>query len=316
MAWNGSDREKAKARGEGEQRGKKNPTVRLSSSPSPKFNYKALAAGLVVVIGGVAAWFMLGRSGAGPEDGGRGATRSTTIAEVKPRIATNVVEEAPKRKNYSEMSREEKLAMYEKRYGTNIPENLKSTYYFLKNPPQRTYKPLPRREEIFEHDSERTIASVLLIEPGAFVMRRSTYDESFDDDFKKSLETPTLITKDDTPEQRELKEAVNEVKAELAERMRKGEKPSDIMTAAMDTAYELGKYRQNVEEMIHDMEDDPSASDQNVEDFVTAANKMLKENGANEIDMPSLVKRQVRLRNRARRAELMQQQEAKNKEDE
>lgn len=198
-------------------------------------------------------------------------------------------------------SSENRLLWIEKKYGTNIPESLKTTVYFLKNPPKQVFRPPPRKEEIFKHKSEQSIASVLLMKPGAFILQRSIYDESFDHDFKRSLQEPTIILDSDTPQERELKQAVNEIKAELSERMRAGEKPSEIMTATMNDAYELSKYSQSLQSLIHEIEDDPTKSDKDVEDFVNAANKMLRDNGAQEIAMPSMFRRQLRLKMLARK---------------
>ena len=200
----------------------------------------------------------------------------------------------------TQMTNEERLKWFERKYGTNVPENLKSEIYFLKNPPKLKIQPKARREDIFKHQSERSIASIVLLKPGAFLIQRSVYDDSFDIDFKKALEEPTLFSKDDTPEQRELKEAVNEVKAELAERMRNGEKPSEILTECMNTAYELGKYTRDIEELLYEIEDDPTKSNQDVEDFVNAANKLLRDKGAAELPMPTLFRRQARLKVLAR----------------
>ena len=208
------------------------------------------------------------------------------------------------------MSDKDRLERLEKMYGTNIPENLKTTYYFLKNPPTTTYKPPKRREDIFKHHSERTIAAVILLSPGSFVLQRPIYDESFDMSFRKSLEEPTLFSNDDTPDERELKEAVNDVKAELAERMRNGEKPSEILTECMNTAYELGKYKRDIEELLLEIEEDPTKSNQDVEDFVNAANKMLRDKGAAELPMPTLFRRQARLKVLARQQQEKQQIES------
>ena len=198
---------------------------------------------------------------------------------------------------------EERLAWFKEKYGDNIPENLKTTVYFLEHPPTQTYRPLPQPEDVFKHQSEKTIAAVLLMKPGTFVMRRTVYDESFDADFKKAMEEPTEIEDDDSEETKELKAAVNEVKAEWAEKMRSGEKPSAIMTQVMDTAYELGKYTREIETLLHEVVADPANTDKDIEDFVGAANQMLKEKGAEELPMPNLIRRQIRTRLRTRRAQ-------------
>ena len=235
-----------------------------------------------------------------------------SVAKVTPAKAAKpqkgVVKLKPK-------TREERLSWFEKRYGTNIPENLKSTVYFLKNPPQQTFRPKSRREDVFKHHSEKTLAAILLHTPGTFMIQRSVYDDRFDRDFIKSLEEPIISEDSDDEETKELKNAVNEVKAEMAERMRAGEKPSDIINEIMNTAYELGKYSRNVEDMVREIVDDPTKTDEDVEEFVNAANKLLKEKGAKEMEMPNLFRRQIRLKMLARKASQQDStQQGENKE--
>lgn len=275
---------------------------------------KGLIAALIVTCGAfVAGYFLLVKPSS--DEG------SPSLGESKPKVKiaattsavtrTNAVKAAtvsPKRKPLGKMTNEEKLRFFEEKYGNDIPDNLKSTVYFLKHPPQRTFKTMKTRADIFEHSSERDIASVLLIEPGAFMLQKPVYDASFDRDFEQSLKTPTLIYKEDSEEDRELKRAVNETKLELADRMKAGEKPSDILNAAVDQAYELGKYKRSMEEMFVEFSNDPEKTDRDVEDFVAAANKMLKDKGAGEIAMPNMVRRQAHLKMLAKRADRNKEQ--------
>ena len=281
---------------------------RAGARPS-RIAYILLIAFFALAGGGVWWWMRSPRTATLPEDDG--AKKPSALAkEVKPAAAPKP--EQPKKR--VPQTREERLAWFEKKYGTNIPENLKTTVYFLKNPPTTTYRPLPRPEDIFKHQSEKTIAAVLLHKPGAFVMRRTVYDESFDMDFQKALEEPIIEKDDDDEATKELKAAVNDVKAELAERMRAGEKPSKIMTDTMDTAYELGKYSRNLETMLHEMSDNPANTDKDIEDFVNAANKLLKEKGAGEMEMPNFFRRQLRLKMLARKAKMQEETKEKGKD--
>ena len=276
-------------------------TKKLASAPnlivSGKSKFLLLVMALAAV--GAAVWMML-QDEAPTERAKPKKTRSAGLAaEVTPAKAAKPQKATGKLRP---KTREERLAWFEKKYGTNIPENLKSTVYFLKNPPQQIFRPKPRREDVFKHHSERTIAALLLHTPGTFMIQRSVYDDRFDRDFVKSLEEPIISEDGDDQETKELKMAVNDVKAEIAERMRAGEKPSDIVNEIMNTAYELGKYSRNMEDMVREIADDPSKTDADVEEFVNAANKLLKEKGAKEMEMPNLFRRQIRLKMLARKA--------------
>jgi len=84
MAWNGSDSEKVKVEGQGQQRNGKF----LPSTSTRNFNYKALCAGLIVIlVGGLAAWLMLGR--ARTEE----TVKPARIAVVAPHLSTNATKE-------------------------------------------------------------------------------------------------------------------------------------------------------------------------------------------------------------------------------
>lgn len=300
MAWNGSaDKGEATSR----RLNKKNsPLNKRQDAASPI--KKGLLAGTVVVIGGgLAAWlFMGGEEGERDE---RGETRSSRIAEVKPQIATNKVaeQEAPKRKPVTEMTDEEKLADIRAKYGNNIPENLKRTVYFLENPPKREFKAPERPSHVFKRRSEREIAEFLMVEPGTWMLLKPQFNDSFDQDFAASLNEAITFDKDDSDFQRELKQAVIDSKAEIAARVSKGEKASEIMNEMSTELYELGRYRQDIEKMVRDVRLNPAMTDADVEDCVKAANEMLEAKGAKPLTMPNMMFRQAVLKIQAEKKE-------------
>jgi len=128
------------------------------------------------------------------------------------------------------------------------------------------------------------------------------FNERFDEDFKASLDEKIEFTDEDTDEQKALKQAVIDTKAELAERMKNGESPSAAMNAFSDSMYELGQYRRMIQEELGKIKRDSSYSDQDVQDFVNAANKMLKDKGAQPISMPKMVFRHISLKKAAAKA--------------
>ena len=269
-------------------------------------NAAILAAVVLAAIAGGAWWWFSARSASGPSQAEAPAKPKAVkpakpqpkpkAAVAKPSAPAPAKQAKPKEKWHPPQTPEERLAWIEKVYGDNIPDNLKSEVYFLKNPPTATFKPPPRPEDVFKHPSEKTIAAVMLMKPGVFVMQRTVYDESFDEDFKKAMAEPTVVEEGDSDETKELKAAVAEMKADFAARMANGEKPSEIMNKAMNEAYELGKFSGEVQAMLNEWVDDPSRSNEDVKDFVSAANKLLKEKGLDEIAVPELLGRQVRLR--------------------
>lgn len=278
----------------------------------------AILAAVVIaaVAGGLWWWF-----------GGRGTTALPEKVPAKPKVEKPKAEKPPKPAakpavtnvppvvTNTPPTKEEKRAAQLKairdKYGDNIPENLKSVVYFLENPPQRTFHPSQSKESIFKRRSEREIASMVTAEPGTWFMRKPTFNERFDEDFRASLGEKIEISDDDTEEQKALKQAVIDTKAELAERMKAGETPSAVMGAHADAMYELGQYRRMIQDELGKLKRDAQYSDRDIEDFVNAANKMLKDKGAKPIPMPKMVFRHVSLKKAAARAEEKARQEQK-----
>ena len=312
MAWNGSSGNAGVESGSGK---KKFPD---SSTGGSKGTKHGILAGLIVVaLGGAAVWLMTG-NGNDNDEAATNNKKPRMIAETTPHIVTNkakVVEEVvekPKKKRYVEMTDAEKLQHIRDKYGNNIPENLKSTVYFLEHPVKQSFKETPPSYKIFKHMSENDIASLLVVEPGDFFLQKPFYDENFDRDFKKSLEEKIEFSDDDTEEQRELKQAVIDTKKDFAERMKEGESPSDIMNAAVDQMYELGVYKEQLQGMLSEYHADEKYTDKDIEDFITAANEMLQKRGASPLQMPNFTMRQAKLRAIARREAALEQKESQN----
>ena len=294
MAWNGSSNRREDAR-------------RDNGGASPSRVRGAIAALAVVVIAALA--FLAVRhflSGDGDEaQSPRDRTKTTKIADAMPRVSagglTNAAPAEPSGpKAYKDLSNAEKLEYYRKKYGDNIPDNLKPVVYYLENPPARNFRAKPGKASIFKHRSEREIASFLMVEPGTRMVRPVEFGERFDRDLAMSLSDPIEIAADDTEEQRRLKEAVIDAKAELLERAKAGENPSKVMTEAAKELYLLGRYRDDLEAEIRAIKNDPSKSDDDLSLAVEAANKMLAKKGLKPLRQPNMLIRHANL-NRARK---------------
>ena len=285
------------------------PRVRVRPrGAAPAWKAAVLAAAALAVAGG--AWWWLGRgegqpplpeSPAQPKAGGAKAP-PPPVPAAKP-VATNAPPAAAKAPPAEEDKRAAQLKAIRDRYGDNVPENLKPVVYFLENPPQRTFHPARTKTSIFKRRSEREIAAMVMTEPGTWFMRKPTFNERFDDDFRASLDERIEFSDDDTEEQRALKQAVVDTKAELAERMKAGESPSAAMNAFADSMYELGQFRRMVQDELGKLKRDARYSDREVQEFVDAANRLLRDKGAQPIPMPKMVFRHVSLKRAAAKAE-------------
>ena len=266
------------------------PTEKKGGTKSPSVMKGVIVGAVAVVVGIVCIFAFSGKSEKSVEKGDKDRGR---IKEVTPAAGqTNKVEEA---KPYAKMTDAEKLKYYRDKYGDNIPESLKPTIYFLEHPPVRSFHPARSRVNIFKQPSDRKIAAVLMVKPGNWMLRPPTFGERFDSDFAAAMKVPIEISDEDSPEDRELKEAVVSVRNEISERIKAGESASSIMQNEIDSLAQLGRYKRELFKQLGEIKRDAKYSDADVKDFVTAANEMLTKQGLPGFKMPSLVARQVSL---------------------
>ena len=256
---------------------------------------RGLLAALVVVVGGVLAfYFICGQSesvapGAShPVEKKRGKIAETTPAKPtakpkaekpKPKAAAPVEKPHPKIPTYRD---ERGILRYEG--GARAPDPTRKV-----NPPLNIHA---HERKIFKHNAEEHIAIVLGMKIGEPVIGDFTYDDRFVKSFKESLDEPIEILDTDSEQDREMKEAVIETKKELKERMDAGEDVAQIMNDTMDEFRRLGRYRHELQVQLAEIRNDTEKySDQDVADFTAAANQMLEKEGIPPIKMPRLVMR-------------------------
>ena len=225
--------------------------------------------------------------------------RAKRIAEVSPSLAYN----SPK----ATESHEKALPKYktkEERYfaETNGLNKMQIQRWKIDHmPPAGITNNTSQTEErpyyqIFDHSSENDIAGFLTMEPGETLVGTPSYERWFVKDFLKSLETPIIVTKDDTPEQAALKREMIEVKIDLKARHDAGEDIAAIMTATHDEYQRLAEYKDTIWELLREARRNPDATDQDIEDFITAANVQLESKGIAPIELGPVTRHMLRLR--------------------
>ena len=137
-------------------------------------------------------------------------------------------------------------------------------------------KPVPPHRRLFKHSSERAIQKVLLVKPGAKVIG-NPIPRNFDENFRESLKTEITFEPEDTPEDIEMKKSMIAVKKELADRMARGESPSEVLKTEIAELRRLAKYRSNLQKQVNEMKRE--GTEQEAADLKKAANQMLQENG-------------------------------------
>lgn len=260
----------------------------------PSGVFKGALAGIIVVAVAVAAFWLLTSGKSAPEKPKE--KKSAKIAEATPSLAKPEVVEAvepkvekpkPLRKWEYPVSRTNELSDAELR-----------KWKVMHRPPPGYTNDTARTEAppeyaIFNHRSENEIACLLTMRPGETLVGTPTYGKRFTDDFLKSCEEPIIVTEDDTPEQAELKKLMNETKIDLRARMAEGEDLGQILLDTRAEYQRLAAYRQSLEQEINELKKDDSLSMEDIDDFVSAANKLLEDKGIAPLKLSPITRRML-----------------------
>ena len=164
----------------------------------------------------------------------------------------------------------------------------------VRRPAARTVKIEIDPKHRFKHTSEAQIAGLLEVKPGSLIVGDMKYSYRFVENFKESLNEPIEILETDSEYDKQLKRDVIEAKKQLKAAMDRGEDIAQIMTDTRNELKRLGQYRENLMQELRKIRADNSYTDKDIEDFTTAANKMLEEKGCRPIKIPTLLIRYVR----------------------
>lgn len=134
-------------------------------------------------------------------------------------------------------------------------------------------------KKLFTKITDQKIHRLLRVRPGQLFLGTATYDDRFVKSFLESLNEPIEFTEDDTPEDREMKQAVIDTRKELKEAYDKGEDIAEIMRETERQMHEQAAYRLNLRNTIIEYKKSGEHSDQDIKDYITAANTILKEHG-------------------------------------
>ena len=138
--------------------------------------------------------------------------------------------------------------------------------------------PHPAFAAPFETLLDNELARLVAAKPGDDFID-APLPKNFDEKFAESLLVPIEITEDDTHEKAELKRQVKEARKILVEAVKRGESPRQILTEEAKTRRKLMQTRDNFQRIL-DEQIQTGASDQEINDTVNAANKMLEREGS------------------------------------
>ena len=216
-------------------------------------------------------------------------------------VRDDTISEATLSELFSEI---EKQVMHTNIYGYVI--NRPHTAIIITNKVNDADKPI--EERIFANSADQKIAALLLLEPGEMMIgdASSLFGKGFIRSFLRSIETPIVVTDNDDEFTANLKRAVIDTKLELKSRYDEGEDIAQLMLKERNELQALGLYREELKEEIHKLARNKSLSEEAMQDFINAANKMLEERGGKPLEMPRFA---------ARRFLLQQQFKSQNEEE-
>lgn len=247
---------------------------------------KGAIAGAVIVLGAILAFFLLPREEQRPEE----IEKATPRAEVKSAVmtpVTNAVSVRSKRFWEVDASQTNGFTLMQQRKWQK--EHLPAPGYT--NNTSRTEK--PPAYAIFKTRAENEIACYLTMEPGEALVGTPYYSPKMRKEYLEALDAPPVFDKDETPEQRELRQAVEETKKDLKARVAAGEDLFKILEDTRTELQDLGRYKADVAEQLREFRNNPDATIDDLDDFVTAANQLLEKKGIAPLHLGVITRRML-----------------------
>ena len=134
----------------------------------------------------------------------------------------------------------------------------------------------------FKHPVENEIAALIMTQPGEPLVGDPDYS-NMKQDFVNALLDKIEIGEDDSELDRELKLNVEEMKKELAERVKNGEDIVEIFKEARRELRASAEYKNSLGELLQEQLYNPEISDEDLASTIKAANKMLEAKGIEPI---------------------------------
>ena len=259
------------------------PSTQVKPAKKPTVARGAIAGIVVVALGVIAAWFVLKPT----EDTGRerrSEKHESRIKEARPSIPKKDANQQ-KAAVHAESSAEDANggAVKEENATPKVVKDPKHDLIYAEENPCELYAKRPKYH-IFKYNAENDIATLLCVTPGSTIIGEPDYSKGFMVSFEACADIPMDFPSDDTEENKQLRLAVAEAKRELLERQKAGEDIAKIMSDTRKELRQLWQYKLQLEGEVLKARDNEELSDEDVDDFIDAANKMLDEKGVARID--------------------------------
>lgn len=268
----------------------------IPKNTTNNFNILLIIVSFVVLLLALIAWLMLPSAENIENDESNPKTKkiATTKKYEKrsPKAMTNVVMRTKVKSDKSKERPPQRVGEIRDGYRLLCDGTLHRVLGVVTNKPGK----FSIADKTFKHSADVELGNLLMVEPGDDLLGDTAgMYRGFNKEFDEALTEPIEYSDDDTPIQREMKQAVNELRKELKDRRVKGEDIEKIMEDTRNQLKELSLYRQELEDEVRKLSTD-DLTQKDYEDLVAAANQMLKERGIKPLEMPSTLRHAIRLR--------------------
>lgn len=266
--------------------------LRRSGTPRPTVERGVIAGAVVLLGAAVAAWWLW------PSEETRqdaASTKRGMIREATPAAAPKPVAESQSPEDAERAERRRKaretyvdehgVTRYKRGNGRVLPKNFKD--YLVES---KSFSNLPK----FNHECELEIATLLTLEPGDAILGEFDHGERFKKDFVEALLDPVKIEEGDSEDDKRIKLEVEDAKKELAQRLKQGEDIGKILEETRSEYQRLNAVREQVREQMRELMRENAQTDQDIDDFLSAANKMLESKGLAPIKMNAFMRKKIK----------------------
>lgn len=252
---------------------------------------RGIAAGAIVIALAAGSWYLLKQSHVESAHNVK-EKRTSRIVEATPAIPARSVAPTP------EPPTPKEVPYWERESPEGLTFRQKMKWNIHHRPPAAYTNNTSQTEQppayaIFDTRSDNSIAALLTVPPGTAAVGDPEYELWFTRDFLKSLETPIIVTKDDTPEEAQLKRDMIAAKIDLKARYDAGEDIALIMKETREELQRLSVYRTEIESAFREMTSKHGITEQDVDDFVESANIMLEAKGLAPMTLGPIAKRRL-----------------------
>ena len=264
---------------------------RDARSPTPSGNGRGervpyvLSVALVAlaVVGGWVWWRWAAHEDTSPPEIAlkRDPPKAALPKEVKPAAAPKPIE-IPEKRDYAKLDNIALRRLPESE--TNNLSDAQVKYWRMFHPypppdPNKQPKAKVGHYKIFKSRADNDIAFLVATEPGTMVLGNRSVGPDFENHFLKSIETPIIVSDDDSEHDRALKRAVIAAKCELKAAYDRGEDIGKIMDDTRSEIQRIARYKAQLEKEILKQLHKDGTTAEDAEDAIAAMNKMLEAKG-------------------------------------